>query len=274
MSNRPPSNSSPSTPASATPGFAGGNGLLLRPAAERFHSQHDWLDSWHSFSFASHHDPAWMGFGPLRVINDDRIAAGRGFGMHRHQDMEIITVMVEGELRHQDSIGHHSTLHAGEVQCMSAGTGLLHSEINGSDQICRLLQIWIEPSRQGLLASYQQRPFPPSAGWSLLIDPDASQGAMAIQRPVRLWRGQPPAGSRLDLPLAAGSQGWIQMIAGELELSVHGPSGASTGRLRQGDGLGLTAAQSANRAAALTAGPRASLTALESGADLLCFELG
>ena len=287
MSNRLPSHRSPSTPASATPGFAGRAELLLRPAAERFHSQHDWLDSWHSFSFANHHDPAWMGFGPLRVINDDRIAAGRGFGMHRHQDMEIITVMVAGELRHQDSIGHRSTLHAGEVQCMSAGTGLLHSEINGSDQSCRLLQIWIEPSRQGLPPSYQQKPFPPGAGWSLLIDPDASQGAMAIQRPVRLWRGQPPAGSSLDLPLAAGSQGWIQMISGELEFRVHGPSGASTGRLRQGDGLGLLAAQSANqsanraasrtaasRTAALTAGPRASLTALASGADLLCFELG
>ena len=97
---------------------------LLRSAAERFHSQLDWLDSWHSFSFSSHYDPAWMGFGPLRVINDDVIAAGKGFGMHPHRDMEIITVMVEGELHHRDSMGHAEVLRAGEVQRMSAGTGV------------------------------------------------------------------------------------------------------------------------------------------------------
>jgi redox-sensitive bicupin YhaK (pirin superfamily) len=109
-------------------------GLLFRPAAERFHSQLDWLDSWHSFSFSSHYDPAWMGFGPLRVINDDTITPGRGFGMHPHHDMEIITVMVEGQLNHRDSMGHAEVLRAGEVQRMSAGTGVVHSEINGSDQ--------------------------------------------------------------------------------------------------------------------------------------------
>ncbi|MBM5828691.1 MAG: pirin family protein, partial [Cyanobacteria bacterium M_surface_7_m2_040] len=108
----------------------GADALVLRPAAERFHSQLDWLDSWHSFSFSSHYDPAWMGFGPLRVINDDTIAAGRGFGMHPHRDMEIITVMVQGELHHRDSMGHVEVLRAGEVQRMSAGTGVVHSEIN------------------------------------------------------------------------------------------------------------------------------------------------
>lgn len=132
--------------------------LVLRPAAERFQSRQGWLDSWHSFSFADHHDPAWMGFGPLRVINDDRIAAGRGFGMHTHRDMEIVTVMVEGALDHQDSIGHRSSLRAGEVQRMSAGTGIVHSEINGTAESCRLLQIWIEPSRRG--PSPQLRPAP------------------------------------------------------------------------------------------------------------------
>ena len=124
------------TPASATT-----SGLVFRPAAERFHSQLDWLDSWHSFSFSSHYDPAWMGFGPLRVINDDTIAAGRGFGMHPHRDMEIVTVMVEGQLNHRDSMGHAEVLRAGEVQRMSAGTGVVHSEINQGDQPCRLLQI-------------------------------------------------------------------------------------------------------------------------------------
>ena len=100
---------------------------VFRPGPERFHSQLDWLDSWHSFSFSSHFDPAWMGFGPLRVINDDTIAAGRGFGMHSHNDMEIVTVMVEGELTHHDSMGNGEVLRAGEVQRMSAGTGVVHS---------------------------------------------------------------------------------------------------------------------------------------------------
>ena len=117
----------------------------LRPAAERFHSQLDWLDSWHSFSFSHHHDPDWMGFGPLRVINDDTIAPGQGFGMHPHQSMEIITVMVEGELTHQDSMGHREVLRAGEVQRMSAGRGVVHSEINQSAAPCRCL-LYTSPS--------------------------------------------------------------------------------------------------------------------------------
>ncbi len=108
--------------------------LVFRPAQERFHSVLDWLESWHSFSFAGHHDPARMGFGPLRVINDDTIAAGRGFGMHSHHDMEIITVMIEGELQHQDSEGNSGVIQAGDVQRMSAGTGIMHSERNESEQ--------------------------------------------------------------------------------------------------------------------------------------------
>ncbi|MFZ0406669.1 MAG: pirin family protein [Cyanobium sp.] len=244
----------------ATP-FAEAGDLVLRPAAERFHSRQGWLDSWHSFSFGEHWDPAWMGFGPLRVINDDRIAAGRGFGMHPHRDMEIITVMVEGSLDHQDSIGHRSSLRAGEVQRMSAGTGIVHSEINGTTESCRLLQIWIEPSVQGLPPSYDQRPFPLNPGWTLLLDPEASGGAMAIQRPVRLRRGRFQAGHGAELPLEPGARGWLQLISGELELRVQRPSGISAGRLRQGDGLGLDA------------GLKASLTALPAGADLLWFEL-
>ena len=164
--------------------------ITRRPAAERFHSQLDWLDSWHSFSFSSHYDPAWMGFGPLRVINDDTIAAGRGFGMHPHRDMEIITVMVEGELHHRDSMGHAEVLRAGEVQRMSAGTGVVHSEINGGDQPCRLLQIWIEPSSTGIAPAYEQKPFALPGGWTRLLDPQRREGAMAVHRPVQLWRAR------------------------------------------------------------------------------------
>ncbi|MEX1315546.1 MAG: pirin family protein [Synechococcaceae cyanobacterium] len=219
-----------STPVRAAPVF--------RPAAERFHSQLDWLDSWHTFSFASHADPAWMGFGPLRVINDDTIAAGRGFGMHPHRDMEIVTVMVEGQLNHRDSMGHAEVLRAGEVQRMSAGTGLVHSEMNEGSQPCRLLQIWIEPAELGIAPAYEQKPLAIQSGWTPLLDPECRQGAMAICRPVHLWRAQPGPGERLSLPrLPAGSRTpshhWLQLIEGSVELASSTPP-----RLQRGDGLG------------------------------------
>jgi redox-sensitive bicupin YhaK (pirin superfamily) len=236
------------------------NGVIWRPAAERFHSRLDWLDSWHTFSFSSHHDPAWMGFGPLRVINDDTIAAGRGFGMHPHRDMEIITVMVEGQLNHRDSMGHAEVLRAGEVQRMSAGTGIVHSEINDGDQPCRLLQIWIEPSSAGIAPDYEQKPFQIGERWTPLLDPDRQSGAMAIHRPVRLWRARPASGGQLDLPLQPGSLGWLQLIAGEV--AWPGAEGGPTRSLRQGDGLGLR-----------VQGGEPGLIAAAAGADLLLFEL-
>ncbi len=240
-----------STPVSPAP--------LLRPAAERFHSQLDWLDSWHTFSFAGHHDPAWMGFGPLRVINDDTIAAGRGFGMHPHRDMEIVTVMLEGELNHRDSLGHAAVLRAGEVQRMSAGTGVVHSESNEGSQPCRLLQIWIEPAQQGGPPAYEQKPFAPTPTWTALLDPQRRAGAMAIGRPVQLWRAQPGPGTVLPLPGAgslAPSHHWLQVIEGSLELAGRSPS-----PLRRGDGLGWLATEGG----ALKAG--------KMGADLLLFAL-
>ena len=236
-----------------TPAITTRSGLVFRPAAERFHSQLDWLDSWHTFSFSSHYDPAWMGFGPLRVINDDVIAAGTGFGMHPHRDMEIVTVMVEGQLNHRDSMGHAQVLRAGEVQRMSAGTGVVHSEMNQGSQSCRLLQIWIEPSGAGIAPAYEQKPFVISSGWTPLLDPEQAGGAMAIHRPVRLWRAQPNAGDTLSLVIGSGSQGWIQLIDG---------AGAADGQaLQRGDGLGFNA----GNLETFTAGP--------GGADLLLFEL-
>ena len=240
------------TPAS-TPASATTSGLVFRPAAERFHSQLDWLDSWHSFSFSSHYDPAWMGFGPLRVINDDTIAAGRGFGMHPHRDMEIITVMVEGQLNHRDSMGHAEVLRAGEVQSMSAGTGVVHSEMNESHQPCRLLQIWIEPGSTGIPPAYKQKPFALGSGWTPLLDPGQADGAMALHRPVRLWRAQPASGDKLSLAISPGSQGWIQLISGVGEADGH--------YLQQGDGLGYSS------------GDLEAFTTGGGGADLLLFEL-
>ncbi len=238
--------------------------LIFRRGTERFHSQTGWLDSWHSFSFADHFDPSWTGFGPLLVINDDRIDAGQGFGMHPHRDMEIITVMVEGALNHRDSMGHSATLQAGEVQRMSAGTGIVHSEFNGGDSACRLLQIWIEPSFQGISPSYDQRAFPLAEGWTVLVDPEGLDGAMVIHRPVRLWRASPGAGDKLDLALAPKTQGWIQVITGSLLVNAQAALTHSIGvppALTQGDGLGFRAGQ-------LT-----SLVACSRGADLLLFEL-
>jgi len=225
----------------------------LRPAGERFHSRRDWLESWHSFSFAEHHDPAWMGFGPLRVINDDTIAGGSGFGLHPHREMEIVTVMVEGTLEHRDSLGHSQLLRAGEVQRMTAGTGMLHSEINPTGAPCRLLQIWIEPERSGLPPGYEQRPFAVGRGWTRLLDPQRRDGAMAIQRSLRLFRACPGPGDVLTLPCGPGRLAWLQLISGAL---------LAPEPLQAGDGLGWR-----------TGGDAAPLVAGASGADLLLFEL-
>jgi redox-sensitive bicupin YhaK (pirin superfamily) len=180
--------------------------------------------------------------------------------------MEIITVMVEGSLRHRDSMGHSETLRAGEVQRMSAGSGIVHSEINGGEQTCRLLQIWITPSRRGIAPSYEQKAFPNAEGWTLLIDPEGSESAMAIERPVRVWRGRPRAGSPLTLPLAADAHGWIQVIDGNLEATLNRATPAKDpdpmrGHLVAGDGMGIAP------------GLGGSLAALGDGADLLLFEL-
>jgi redox-sensitive bicupin YhaK (pirin superfamily) len=159
-------------------------------------------------------------------------------------------------------MGHSEALRAGEVQRMSAGSGIVHSEMNEGSQSCRLLQIWIAPSRQGLPPSYGQKPFELSNGWTLLIDPQESAGAMAIDRPVRLWRARTRAGERLALPGAAEAHGWIQLIDGDLEISLEpAAQGPLRGHLQSGDGLGMEP------------GMPATITAGAGGADLLVFEL-
>ena len=216
--------------------------LRLRAAGDRFHSQRGWLDSWHSFSFAGHHDPNWMGYGPLRVINDDVITAGEGFGMHPHQDMEIITVMVEGQINHRDSMGNSGVLRAGDVQRMTAGTGIVHSEINEGSTPCRLLQIWIEPSAGNLAPSYDQRHAPCGHTWTPLIAPDQTD-VMAIARPVQLWRAHPQPGQSLQLPANFPQLGWLQVINGQLE-HIAPTAQATTFHtipLQRGDGLGFDA---------------------------------
>jgi len=252
-------------------------GLTYRPAAARFHSQNAWLDSWHSFSFAGHFDPAWCGFGPLRVINEDRIQAGHGFGMHPHADMEIITVMLAGELHHRDSMGHSEALRCGEVQRMSAGTGIVHSETNPSAAPCHLLQIWIEPSAAGLSPSYSQKPFTIERGWTLLIDPLGQGEAIAINRPVRLWRARADAGQKLDSPVAPEAQGWIQMIAGEvivIETAANETAPNETGAAETPASVTAQGAEDANEAPAGTTVPGPSVQGEGEGDPQSTVEVG
>ena len=249
--------------------------LRHRPAAERFLSRRDWLESWHSFSFGGHDDPAWRGFGPLRVINDDRIAPGRGFDVHPHRDMDIITVLVEGQLEHQDSLGSRGLLQAGDVQCMTAGTGIHHSEINSGERPCRLLQIWLEPAALNLPPAYDQRSISVGPSWTPLIEPQPRERALAVSRPIRVWRARPGAGQILPLPLTVPSLGWIQVIEGQLalggqqsdaasvlitpEAAIPGPGLPTI--LGQGDGLGFAA------------GDLQAVQAIDRPADLLLFQL-
>jgi redox-sensitive bicupin YhaK (pirin superfamily) len=234
--------------------------VKFRASTERFHSQFDWLDSWHSFSFSHHYDPSWMGFGPLRVINDDTVAAGRGFGMHPHQDMEIVTVMVQGQLNHRDSMGHSEVLKAGEVQRMSAGTGVVHSEMNLGQEACRFLQIWIEPDQRDLKPDYEQKPFGIGRDWTALLDPSGRDAAMAISQTLFLWRAKPQSGDELSLPAEGGPMLWMQLIDGALSWTSEQGEPAT---LVKGDGVGLHRDD-----------PRLQrLKGTDSGADVLLFAM-
>ncbi|MDP2830112.1 MAG: pirin family protein [Sulfuricellaceae bacterium] len=192
--------------------------IQLRKAADRGHANHGWLDSWHSFSFADYFDPAFMSFSALRVINEDRIAPGAGFPTHSHRDMEIITYMLQGALEHKDSMGNGSVIRPGDVQRMSAGKGVSHSEFNASDsEEAHLLQIWIEPEKQGIEPGYEQKNFPnseKSSRFRLLASPDGDAGSVTIHQDTRLYatllngreevRFTPLNGRRLYLHLARG----------------------------------------------------------------------
>src|SRR5574343_155199 len=182
--------------------------ILVRPSDERGFADHGWLVARHSFSFADYYDPAEMGWGVLRVINEDRIAAGTGFGRHGHRDMEIVTYILSGALEHQDSLGHGGVIRRGEVQRMTAGTGILHSEFNPSpDEETHLLQIWIEPAVRGTSASYEQQALPVDemrGHWRLVASPDGADGSTTIGQDARLSATVLLADETIDYALAAG----------------------------------------------------------------------
>ncbi len=198
--------------------------IELRPAAERGHATHGWLDSWHSFSFAGYHDPAHMGFGALRVINEDRIAAGTGFGTHGHRDMEIVSYVLDGALAHQDSLGNGSVIRPGDVQRMSAGTGVRHSEFNQqSDAPTHFLQIWIEPDRRGIAPGYEERHFSEAdkrGRLRLVASPDGADGSVTIHQSARVYAGLFDGDERARLELAPGRRAYVHVARGAV--SVNG----------------------------------------------------
>lgn len=196
--------------------------LTFRKAEERGHAVHGWLDSWHSFSFADYYDPRHMGVSALRVINDDRIAPGAGFPTHPHRDMEIITYVLDGAVEHRDSEGNHSVIRPGEVQRMSAGTGIRHSEMNHSDtEPLHLLQIWILPAEEGIRPGYEQRAFPMDerrGRLRLLASPDAAEGSLRLHQDVRLYGALLGAGESARHPLDEGRIGYLHVARGTLDI--------------------------------------------------------
>jgi redox-sensitive bicupin YhaK (pirin superfamily) len=200
--------------------------IEFRPARERGHADHGWLDSWHSFSFADYHDPAHMGFGALRVINEDRIAAGTGFGEHGHRDMEIVSYVLDGALAHRDSLGNGSVIRPGDVQRMSAGTGVRHSEFNArADGPTHFLQIWIEPERRGIEPGYEEKHFEAAdkrGRLRLVASPDGADGSVRIHQSARLYAALIDGDERARLELAPGRRAYVHVARGGV--SVNGRS--------------------------------------------------
>lgn len=209
--------------------------FILRRANKRGQANHGWLKSQHSFSFANYYDPKFMGFGPLRVINDDRIVGGSGFPPHAHRDMEILSYVVEGGLEHRDSMGNGSVIRPGELQRMSAGTGVRHSEYNhSSTDTTRFLQIWILPESRGQRPGYEQKDFGVEAragALTLLASKDGRGGALTLRQDVDLWGFVAHPGDAATHRLAAGRRVWVQVVRGSVALS-----GVSLG---EGDGVAL-----------------------------------
>ena len=209
--------------------------IRIRPSEARGHANHGWLDTYHTFSFANYYDPKHMGFRDLRVINEDWISAGEGFGAHPHNDMEIITYIVDGELSHRDSTGHEATIAKDDVQRMSAGTGVVHSEYNNSKSPVHLLQIWIMPEAGDLPASYEDRTFPRADKQNrlqLIASHDGRDGSTRINQDACVFASLLDSGKTLELNLKPGRYAWVQLVKGELDLNGT--------RLRTGDGAAVS----------------------------------
>ena len=207
----------------------------IRRAADRGHGNHGWLDTWHTFSFSDYYDPAQMSFRSLRVMNEDWIQGGMGFGMHPHRDMEIVTYILEGELQHRDSLGNGSVLRAGEFQRMTAGTGITHSEFNPSPAKTHLYQIWLLPRQKGLTPSYDQRVFPAAekqGRFRVVASPDGANDSLTIQQDARIFLGEFEEGNVLKHTLSPGRHAWLQVLRGTVRLGDE--------TLNAGDGVAIS----------------------------------
>jgi redox-sensitive bicupin YhaK (pirin superfamily) len=210
--------------------------LTVRPSGERGRANHGWLDSRHTFSFADYHDPAHMGFRSLRVINEDRVQPGQGFGTHPHRDMEIVSYVLEGALEHRDSIGTGSIIRPGDVQRMSAGTGVTHSEYNASKvEPVHFLQIWLVPSERGIAPGYEQKAFAPDARRGrlrLVASSDGRDAGLTIHANASVYAGSFEAGESAELAIGAGRHAWVQVTRGKVR--------ANGVDLESGDGAALS----------------------------------
>src|SRR5271167_2176518 len=209
--------------------------ITIRPSGERGHADLDWLDTYYTFSFANYYDPKHMGFRDLRVINEDRVSADSGFGMHPHRDMEILTYIIEGEVSHRDSMGRGATIRQHDVQRMSAGTGVMHSEVNQSKQPVHLLQIWLLPESEGLKPSYEDRTFSVEEKQNqlrLIASHDGREGSTTINQDASVYASLLDSGKTLKLALKPGRHAWVQLVRGELD--VNGT------KLAKGDGAAIS----------------------------------
>ncbi len=231
--------------------------MTVRPASERGHADHGWLDSFHTFSFADYHDPRHMGFRALRVINEDRVAPGQGFGTHPHRDMEIISYVLEGGLSHKDSTGTGAVIRPGDVQRMSAGTGVTHSEFNASrSERVHFLQIWLLPAERGLQPSYEQKTFSEAekrGRLRLVASPDGRDGSVTIHTDATLHAGLFEAGESARLELASGRHAWVHVARGHVRVGGR--------ELGPGD------------AAAISSEPAVEIEGIDGG-EVLVFDLG
>ena len=247
--------------------------ITIRPSAERGHANHGWLDTHFSFSFADYYDPKHMGFRDLRVINEDRVSAGRGFGMHPHRDMEILTYIIDGELSHRDSMGRGATIRRNDVQRMAAGTGIRHREMNQSQKPVHLLQIWLLPEVEGLKPSYEDRTFASDEKHNrlrLIASHDGRDGSTTIHQDASVYASVLDSGKALDFDLKPGRHAWVQLISGQLD--VNGT------KLTKGDGAAISgedalrlSSTSGNHPGSSTAGVQR--TQGNAAAEFLLFDL-
>ena len=213
------------------------------------YADHGWLKSFHTFSFADYHDPAHMGFGPLRVINEDRVAPGQGFGAHSHRDMEIISYVLEGALEHKDSMGNGSVLRPGDVQRMSAGSGVTHSEFNPSKtEGVHFLQIWIQPNVVGIAPSYEEARFEPAAKTgklALIASPDGAQGSVTIHQDARVYASLLDNNDKLTHALKDGRRAFVHVVRGTVEVNGQPLSTGDAAKITAADTVQVSSAHSA-----------------------------